>query len=336
MELISPLLYTEFQEFCVIHLVIRQIDTVFSMAGVQHMPGQARRQVSGERRTRVEEYYASLDWSNAKDVQKFLNAIGYTLAQSYLSDEVKNSLRELFKREGFAVDGYRIYLSGKGVSSNVKNLIFAADGPKPEIVLIDSVSNDIEIKKNAEYCLVYDRPIFDHGLLWKELVDWYSELTALSNVDNVQRERVLYARLSKSLASEPERMFFRSYFEQFRESMGSKLPALIPQVYLHYDPYAINQLADGKRLVRQRMDFLLLFSNRDRIVIEIDGKQHYAESDKASPRLYAEMVSEDRRIRLAGYEVYRFGGFEFQDEGGRLIIKAFFDQLFRKHMDVLE
>ena len=133
MNLISPLLYTEFQEFCVINLVIRQIDTVFSMAGVQHMPGQARRQVSGERRTRVEEYYASLVWSNVQDVQKFLNTVGYTLAQSYISDEAKGKLRDLFRRDGFVVDGYKIYLGGKGVSSQVKNLIFAADGPKPEI-----------------------------------------------------------------------------------------------------------------------------------------------------------------------------------------------------------
>ncbi|WP_218220340.1 hypothetical protein [Nesterenkonia sp. Act20] len=66
----------------------------------------------------------------------------------------------------------------------------------------------------------------------------------------------------------------------------------------------------GSPLLRQRMDFLLLFSSRHRVVIEVDGKQHYASGDKASPALYSEMVAEDRRLRLAGYEVYRFGGAE--------------------------
>lgn len=62
-------------------------------------------------------------------------------------------------------------------------------------------------------------------------------------------------------------------------------------------------------LARQRMDFLLLFSDRQRMVSEVDGKQHYAHGDQASPVLYSEMVAEDR-LRLAGYEVYRFGGYE--------------------------
>ena len=46
-----------------------------------------------------------------------------------------------------------------GVQGKVKNLIFAAIGPKPEIVLIDSVNNDIQIVKNEHSCLVYDKPI---------------------------------------------------------------------------------------------------------------------------------------------------------------------------------
>jgi hypothetical protein len=43
----------------------------------------------------------------------------------------------------------------------MKNLIFAADGPKPRIVLRDAINNDLEIAGNAGYCLVYDRPLAD-------------------------------------------------------------------------------------------------------------------------------------------------------------------------------
>lgn len=60
------------------------------------------------------------------------------------------------------------------MNSKIKNLIFAADGSKPEIVLRDSLNNDIEIVKNEEFCLVYDRPIPQTGLRWIDLVKWAS------------------------------------------------------------------------------------------------------------------------------------------------------------------
>ena len=63
----------------------------------------------------------------------------------------------------------------------------------------------------------------------------------------------------------------------------------------------------------------------------MDGKQHYAEQEQASPQKYAAMVSEDRRLRLAGYEIYRFGGYELQGEAGRQIIANFFRALFKRH-----
>ncbi|MGW5611481.1 hypothetical protein ACWEWI_36530 [Streptomyces sp. NPDC003753] len=50
-------------------------------------------------------------------------------------------------------------LGARGVDGEMKNLIFAADGPKPQIVLPDSISNTIRIVKNEQYCLVYDQPL---------------------------------------------------------------------------------------------------------------------------------------------------------------------------------
>jgi hypothetical protein len=45
------------------------------------------------------------------------------------------------------------------------------------------------------------------------------------------------------------------------------------------------------------------------------------------------MVAEDRRLRLAGYEVYRFGGHELcqdsnSDDG---VVTGFFRSLFERH-----
>lgn len=83
----------------------------------------------------------------------------------------------------------------------------------------------------------------------------------------------------------------------------------------------------------------MIFSHRDRVVIEIDGKQHYAIEDKASPKLYSDMVKAHREMSLFGYDVYRFGGYEFfgadSDEVRKKVVldnlKQFFIRLFRKY-----
>lgn len=62
------------------------------------------------------------------------------------------------------------------------------------------------------------------------------------------------------------------------------------------------------------MGFLLLLPNSVRVVIECDGREHYADdTGEASPQRYAAMMEADRDLRLKGYEVYRFGGAELTD-----------------------
>lgn len=223
-----------------------------------------------------------------------------------------------------------------GVSGEIKNLIFAADGPKPELVLADALNNAIEIVENAEYCLVYNLPILQSGLLWQNLVEWWAKNENLAFPERITEES-LFRRLRKSLASPPEQLFFYSYFEYYHKNLGKSFPALIPQVYLHFDPKSLKDLQGRKRLQRQRMDFLMLLPNNQRIVIEIDGKQHYSENNNASsPRKYSKMVAEDRRLRLLGYEVYRFGGYELRDDEpnkaqSKRLVRNFFCQLFEKH-----
>jgi hypothetical protein len=62
---------------------------------------------------------------------------------------------------------------GSGVAGKPKNLIFASNGPKPEIGFRDAINNDIVILSHEESCLVGDRHISDDGLLWSVLVDWW-------------------------------------------------------------------------------------------------------------------------------------------------------------------
>jgi len=93
---------------------------------------------------------------------------------------------------------------------------------------------------------------------------------------------------------------------------------------------------DGRRFDVQRMDFLLLLPHSVRVVIEVDGQQHYSTNAgidaRPSPEEYARTARGDRHLRLAGYEVYRFGGYELRDDAmWHAAVDDFFTRLFRRH-----
>lgn len=186
--------------------------------------------------------------------------------------------------------------------------------------------------KGAEQCLFYDRPLAETGLSWEELVQWWR--TTASDVSSKTDREVahdLYGRLAASLASEPEKLLFRTYCERY--GSDGNHPALLPQVYLHYDPQTRRE-GNGRPgpLRRERMDFLLLMPRGVRVVLEVDGKQHYAEGDVASPARYSEMVAEDRALRLRGYEVFRFGGSELRMADAAARLRQFFDDLENRYL----
>lgn len=254
---------------------------------------------------------------------------------SYFAEEEREKKQLLVEEFELVINRLNSIDSIKtGVEGEVKNLIFAsnANSLKPEIVISDSISNKIEIVENADSCLVYDLPIPENGLTWENLIQWWSKKYNFPYPD-LTTEQKLLTRLEESLSldSPPEKLLFKAYFD-LRPNFGSNFPALVPQVYLHYDPKTLKELKGKRRLERQRMDFLILFSNNARVVIEVDGKQHYAIDDTASPKKYAEMVAADRKLKLAGYQLYRFGGYELRNENeGRRIVQEFFTQLLEKH-----
>ncbi|MFJ5026139.1 hypothetical protein [Streptomyces goshikiensis] len=222
-----------------------------------------------------------------------------------------------------------------GVSTDMKNLIFAADGPKPRIVLPDSIGNAIQIVENEQYCLVYDRPLGEHGLSWADLAAWWESRQSGTPTTPEQSRRELHGRLRRSLSGNgAEELVFDAYVK-----LGFDVPALIPQVYLHYDPYTVAERQGQPVLARQRMDFLILMNHRARAVVEVDGIQHYSRDNpqKGAPALadpvrYATMMAEDRRLTLQGYEVYRVGGQELADRASaEKGITGFFTDLLRRH-----
>ncbi|MFE2140604.1 hypothetical protein ACFXA3_02390 [Streptomyces sp. NPDC059456] len=217
----------------------------------------------------------------------------------------------------------------RGLRGELRNLIFAAT-QKPEIVWRDVAGGVIEITRNKAYCLLYDRPVRAEGLTWGELGKWWRLQDGMYGMPQDARSQALLTRLRSSLNT-PEQLLLDSYWECSIERGFDDCPALLPLVYLHYDPLAQhqrNQRLEGRVLTRQRMDFLMLAPGGRRYILELDGKEHYSRDGKAAPDLYADMVREDRRIRLQGYEVYRFGGAEFVDpQAAKIMLQAFFDQL---------
>ena len=311
-------------------------------------------------------YIRNSDWDNAALLERCgalecSQARFFALLQRLLhplarrgeeQSSLATRLNEFLRPDGFGAvvvsheSGHPIYSIQRlrsGVTGAPKNLIFASIGEKPEIVFMDAINNDIRITKYADKCLIYDRPISSAGLSWTEFASWWQETQELSDLASARR--ALGKRLQQSIEhtrSIPERALFKVYYTEFAPRLGDKLPALIPQVYLHYDPLTIAQRGSNRVLPRQRMDFLLLLDNQVRIVLEVDGKHHYAVGETASPPAYAEMMREDRALRLRGYEVYRFGAADFSDtdvagtqlrigDQTRQLIVEFFEKLFRRH-----
>ncbi len=237
-------------------------------------------------------------------------------------------LRETGSEGGYPI--FTVTSLGTASAGRPKNLIFASS-VKPDLRFRDAVNNDIEVVTNAEHVLIYDRPIGVEGLRWHELQAWWAEQQGLS--DEQEAKRTLYYRLLKCLppTSPPQKFVFETFFTTFRKRVQD-LPALLPEVWLHWDPKTVNERG-ADALARFRMDFLLLLPHGVRIVIEVDGKQHYGDADgRASPSKYAEMVAADRDLRLTGYEVYRFGATELDGgEAARSAVKDFFERLFKKH-----
>ena len=254
-------------------------------------------------------------------------------------EKLRDRLSNVLARDGYeisftdTVSDYPVYTITPigGVHASPKNLIFASNGPKPDIGFSDAVSNDIVILSNADSCLVYDRPITGAGLLWVDLVEWWAENSPADAPEDVFRKELGH-RLQTSLASKGEENLFNTFFKEFHEKLGKSLPALVPQVYLHYDPATIRELKGKKRIPRQRMDFLMLLPRRARVVLEVDGKHHFADEEgRASHDRYAEMVSADRDLRLKGYEVYRFSAKELVGESAMELIVRFFERLLARH-----
>jgi very-short-patch-repair endonuclease len=139
---------------------------------------------------------------------------------------------------------------------------------------------------------------------------------------------LIFLRCAHETENNGERKFFASFFRNFHPALGNALPALIPQVYLHYDPAVVSRLRDRESFPRQRMDFLLLLPHRACVVIEVDGIHHFSCDNKPSLKVYGATMEAYRDLRLLGYEVYRFAATELVGPNAQSSVSSFFQRLF--------
>ena len=227
-------------------------------------------------------------------------------------------------------DGYPVYeaiSTFSEVQNRPKNLIFASS-VKPDLRLSDAISNEVEIVTNADRVLVFHEPITSDGLNWTDLQNWWKRKQNIDDDDEAKNS--LYRRLRSSLPKEspPQLLLFNEYHAVFGARIP-RLPALIPEVWFHWDPKTAKQRGTDA-LFRSRMDFLMLLPAGVRVVLEVDGKHHYSTDGVPDAKRYAEMVKADRELKLDGYHVFRFGGAELKKDTAKQLVGDFFQSLFQQ------
>lgn len=126
-----------------------------------------------------------------------------------------------------------------------------------------------------------DRPIGADGVRWRDLQAWWRDTRATDSDEQAKTD--LYRRLRQRLpdSSPPQRLLFDLYHDIHRDRVHD-LPALLPEVWLHWDPQTVKQRG-AAALLHLRMDFLLRVPGGGRIVLEVDGQTHYAINGRADP-----------------------------------------------------
>ncbi|WP_330323285.1 hypothetical protein [Streptomyces anulatus] len=211
-----------------------------------------------------------------------------------------------------------------------KNIIFASL-TKPDIRFQSAMDNDIEIVGNCDDSLVYDRPTPEDGLRWRDLQTWWQDKHEIPTEADAKTS--LYRRLRRSLPDNSPGQ--QNFFDCYHQILGTKVydhPALLPEVWLHWDHQTVRERGP-QALLRSRMDFLLLLPHGQRIVLEVDGSQHYTRDRGQRPDTakYAETMAADRDLKLREYEVFRFGHDELKDAtAARVLLEQFLPALFQR------
>ena len=114
------------------------------------IPPERQALFSGERRTLVEQYYASLNWSSATDADKFLAMVGYAIGKTSYDEKVCKILRDMCTRENYAVNGVMV----SRLSGNFQTVLEPkADSDRKQ--LFDTLRTLFTLHELKEICFAY-------------------------------------------------------------------------------------------------------------------------------------------------------------------------------------
>lgn len=223
------------------------------------------------------------------------------------------------------IQGYPAFMITRSTTNPrpTRLLLFASRVAKPDVRLADVLDTDVEVLTSSDKLLRYDKPVGRDGLRWQDLLTWWAEQT---NTTGSDPKKALWSRLLAAIppTSPPQRDLFEAYHRIYGQC--DSFLALLPEVWVHWDPQTVQRRGDDAYST-QRMDFLMLLPNHRRVVLEVDGRQHYSDKGQPSPTAYARTMQGDRDLRLSGYEVYRFGAREITGPSIDDTLRAFFDRL---------
>jgi hypothetical protein len=137
MDLISGGTRRIFQEYLVANSVLREIESYFDDQGIARVDLPPEKLPSGERRSLVERYYASVDWQSQADVKKVLRIFEEIVRRVAPSEyeptpsQTFEKLNDALRRDGYVFEGTR--RDGRLVSRSGIDLTRVADAS----VLVD-------------------------------------------------------------------------------------------------------------------------------------------------------------------------------------------------------
>jgi len=200
----------------------------------------------------------------------------------------------------------------------IQTIVFASRG-KPDLVLHDVPNSQLADAKGS--ALIWRTQITDRGLTVADMLQWWRS--------NRRAEDSLYGRLSECCQNDDERAVLDFYYRTLvKMDVKCELPALLPQVWLSYDPLTREQRYGKPALDRQRLDFLMYLPGRRKVIIEVDGIYHISKGDgRACLETYSKGLAADRGLMAKGYTIYRFGANEIQQDASDVLGQFFHDIL---------
>jgi very-short-patch-repair endonuclease len=274
-----------------------------------------------------------------------------------------NKLKNDFKID---VDGYYTYVLNNRQQQLSNNIVFCAKNAAPYVDRISINPNKIKYTDdivNDSYAsfYIYDNDVPETGLGITEIIKWAQINKNLS--ENDLKNKFLLE------CSNGEKTIMNTFIDYFwKYEVPALLPQYYCRRSIASSK---TRAEKGLEAIHQRADFVMFFPLGKKVIIELDDYNHFIELDNngerikyfkgtskigsdsidvlvneshkglldnisgtkyiASAKQYAANMASDRELKLEGYEVFRFGGYDTVRSDAEKIIKSFFNELFKSY-----